>query len=110
MTSKFTKYSFIAPLFILLLFVGCFSVVPSSRDFGTDFVSDFEIIKYPGFSKKSLQSHAFQNYTEKLFEANTRFRKKFIAVNNQLYYSLFKKSLANSGIIIGKENQLFELS
>jgi len=93
-----------------MFFVCCFSVVPCSKDFGTNFVRDSEIIKYPGFSKKSLQSHDFQNYTEKLFEKNARFRKKFITVNNQLYYSLFKKSLANSGIIIGKNNQLFELS
>ncbi len=97
-------------LLIFILVVGCFSILPSMRDFGKNFRGDSEIIKYPGFSKKSLQSHDFQKYTETVFEKNIRFRKKFITVNNQLYYTLFKKAFANSTIVIGKNNQLFEVS
>lgn len=105
------KHSFIWSIFTLLLFVVCFSVVPSFKQFHKDFRGDSENIKYPGFSKKSLQSHDFQKYTETLFEKNIRLRKKLISLNNQLYYTFFKKSFAeNSTLVVGKNDQLFELN
>src|SRR5438552_1483435 len=110
MPTRLLKHSFIWILFIFLLFVAVFSIVPSLNDFKKDFRGDSQTIKYSGFSKKSLQSHDFQKYTETLFEKNIRLRKKIVTFNNQLYYTLFKKSVANSTVIIGKHDQLYELS
>ncbi len=109
MLTKLLKHIFLWPLLILLFFTASFSIAPCFKEFQQNFSGDSEIIKYPGFSKESLQSHDFQKYSETLFEKNVRLRKKFITINNQLYYTLFKKSSA-AKIVIGKNDQLFEIS
>lgn len=110
MLHKLFKHSLLWLIFIVIFFVLCFSVVPSYKQFQKSFNGDSEKIKYPGFSKKSLQSHEFQKYTETLFEKNIRLRKKLISFNNQIYYALFKKSFAeNSTLVIGKNKQFYEL-
>ncbi len=111
MLIKLLRQSVLWAILLLLFFVVCFSVVPSYKQFHKDFTGDSQTIKYPGFSKKTLESHALQKYTETLFEKNVRLRKKLISINNQLYYSLFKKSFAeNSTLVVGKNDQLFELN
>src|SRR5687768_17363975 len=111
MANRLFKHSFLWLILIFIFFVVCFSVVPSFKQFQKSFNGDSEKIKYPGFSKNSLQTHEFQKYTETLFEKNVRLRKKLISLNNQLYYALFKKSFAeNSTLVIGKHHQLFELN
>ncbi len=111
MVNKLFKHSFLWLILIFIFFVVCFSVVPSFKQFKKSFNGDSEKIKYPGFSKNSLQTHEFQKYTETLFEKNVRLRKNLISINNQLYYALFKKSFAeNSTLVIGKNHQLFELN
>src|SRR3990167_7090840 len=110
MLNKVVGNSFLWIVLLFIFFVGCFSIVPAFGDFKEDFFSDSEAMKYPGFTKKSLQSHGFQKYTEALFDKNLRLRKKLISLNNQLYYVLFKKSFAeNSTLIIGKNKQIYEL-
>jgi hypothetical protein len=101
---------FIIPAIGLLTFILTWINFFQSSANNHVFAGDAENIHYPGLSAKSLQSHEFQKYIEALISKNLRLRNFFISVNSQLYYSLFKKSFAeNSQIIVGKNNQLFEM-
>lgn len=63
------------------------------------------------FTIKNFKSHEFQKYVEDFVANKLPLRSFFIRMNDQLYYSLLKKSyLNNSQVIIGKSNQLFEYS
>lgn len=60
------------------------------------------------FSFHNLSKHKFQHYAEDYVTNHLPLRSFFIRLNNQFYYSIFKKSYNNNGgIIIGKSRQLF---
>lgn len=61
----------------------------------------------PSFNLLQIKSHNVQNYVEKKITNKLPLRSLFIRINNQIYYSLFKKSYSEHGqVIIGKSNQL----
>jgi hypothetical protein len=59
------------------------------------------------FNFKDWFSGDFQEQEEKYLNETFGFRSSFIRVNNQIAYSFFGKAKAN-GVIIGKENYLYE--
>jgi alginate O-acetyltransferase complex protein AlgJ len=61
----------------------------------------------PSFNLLQIKSHTVQKYIEDKITNQLPLRSLFIRLNNQLYYSLFKKSYSEQGqVIIGKSNQL----
>ena len=58
-------------------------------------------------SFKNWFNGTYPKHTEKYLNENFGFRSFFVRIYNQLQYSLFKKAKAN-GVIIGKENYLYE--
>ncbi len=65
----------------------------------------------PPLDLNHFNSHDIQKSYEKMITNKLPLRSFLIRINNQIYYSVFKKSYSqNSQIIIGKSNQLFELS
>lgn len=69
-----------------------------------------EKIDRPRFNLKNFTSHSIQRYYENIFTNTLPLRTLTIRLNNQIYYSFFNKSYSyNNQIIIGKNNQLFEL-
>jgi hypothetical protein len=74
------------------------------------FVWNSHNVFYPGLDAKHFSNRAFQQYFEELTTKKLRMRNFFVGTSNQFYYSVFKKSFAeNSHVIIGKNNQLFEI-
>ncbi|HRX32614.1 MAG TPA: hypothetical protein P5349_12075 [Tenuifilaceae bacterium] len=83
------------------------------------FQAKFNIIKLPplngaitkpekGYiSVKDWLSDSYQEQEEKYLNETFGFRSLFIRLNNQLAFSLFNEARAN-GVIVGKENFLFE--
>ncbi|MCD6113280.1 MAG: hypothetical protein J7J86_08455 [Bacteroidales bacterium] len=63
--------------------------------------------KLPKFNSKSFFNGKFQNEFNNYVENNIGFRPPLIRINNQIDYSLFNITHANS-VIIGKENYLYE--
>ncbi len=64
----------------------------------------------PVFDLAHIKSHAVQKYVEEWLPRHLPLYSLFIRLNNQIYYSIFKKSYAdNSRLIVGKSNQLFEM-
>ena len=63
----------------------------------------------PIFSWANWFSGSYQDKMEKYLNQHFGFRNAMVRVNNQLYYSLFRKAKAN-GVIIGKKGYLFERS
>lgn len=59
------------------------------------------------FSLKGWLDGSYQEQKEKYFNETFGFRNEFIRTNNQIAFSLFDKAKAN-GVIIGKDNYLFE--
>lgn len=66
-------------------------------------------IDKPKFTTASWFSEDFQSQTEKYLNQQFGFRNWFVRLNNQIKYSFFNKAQAN-GVIIGKENYLYEES
>lgn len=61
----------------------------------------------PVFSVGKWFTAEYQEKTETWLNQTFGFRSLFIRINNQIAFSLFKKARAN-GVIVGKENYLFE--
>lgn len=61
----------------------------------------------PVFSFKSWFDDSFQNQYQKYVNEHFGFRNYFVRLNNQIAFSFFNKAKAN-GVIIGKENYLYE--
>jgi len=61
----------------------------------------------PDLNLQSWNSWSFQGDLTNYIGTHFGFRPFFIRLNNQLYYSIFKKS-TNGSLIIGKDNYLFE--
>lgn len=61
------------------------------------------------FDKHDWFSGFYQQEKENYLNASFGFRNEFVKLNNQLAYTIFNKAKAN-GVIIGKENYLYEKS
>jgi hypothetical protein len=59
------------------------------------------------FSKKEWISAEYQQKKEEYLISSFGFRSLFVRLNNQIAFNLFKKAKAN-GVIVGKENYLYE--
>ena len=59
------------------------------------------------FSKKEWISAEYQQKKEEYLNSSFGFRSLFVRLNNQIAFNLFKKAKAN-GVVIGKENYLYE--
>jgi hypothetical protein len=66
-----------------------------------------ETVEKPEFTFETWKSGEYQKNYEKYLDNNFGFRSTFIRINNQQAYSFFNEAKAN-GVIIGKENYLFE--
>lgn len=69
----------------------------------------YSLADVPEFSLASWFSQAYQDSLELAAKDRFGFHTMFIRLNNQVNYSLFKKPLAN-GVVIGKNNYLYELN
>lgn len=63
----------------------------------------------PAFDLKHVNSHEVQKYLENSLTKQLPLRSLFIRLNNQIHF-IFKKSYAADGVVIGRSNQLFEMS
>ncbi len=61
----------------------------------------------PEFSFKTWFDDSFQTQYQKYVNEHFGFRNSFVRLNNQLAFTFFNKAKAN-GVIIGKENYLYE--
>lgn len=68
----------------------------------------FTIKEEPDFLLKTWFTGDYQIKYEEYLEQNIGFRTFFVRLNNQISYSLFTKAKAE-GVIIGKDNYLYEL-
>lgn len=66
-----------------------------------------DAVESDSLTLKSWLSGDYQDQNEKYQNDNFGFRNAFIRLNNEISFDFFKKALAN-GVIIGKENYLFE--
>lgn len=64
-------------------------------------------VENPTLSKSSWWNEEYQPAEEKYLNQNFGFRSSFVRLNNQLSYWFFKQTTAK-GVIIGKENYLYE--
>lgn len=70
---------------------------------------DVKKIEFPLFTPKTWFNEEFQSNSEKYFGQNFGFSNWFIKIQNQIQYTFFKKAKAN-GVIIGKDEYLYEKS
>ncbi len=63
----------------------------------------------PSFDLNHVKSHEMQKYLDNSLTKQLPLRSLFIRLNNQIHF-IFKKSYAADGVVIGKLNQLFEMS
>jgi hypothetical protein len=68
---------------------------------------DFIPVKEPIFSTESWFSGKFQADAEKYITENIGFHNFLVRLNNQVNFSLFK-IVAAEGVVVGKENQMYE--
>lgn len=99
---------------VLFIVISILLVLPAVQ-------SIFKVVKVPplngavrepveaDFSVKSWFSGDFQSKHEEYMNESFGFRNFFVRLNNQLAFNLFKKAKAN-GVIIGKDNYLYELN
>lgn len=66
-----------------------------------------ESVQKPNFERKNWWSGNFQEEYDKWFNQNFGFRNTAVRLHNQIGFSFFNSAKAN-GVIIGKENYLFE--
>lgn len=74
---------------------------------GGELKGDIRQPENPHFSFKNWFSGEFQKTEEEFLNTSFGFRYLYVRVNNQIAYSLFNVVKAN-GVIIGKDNYLFE--
>ncbi|MCZ6908355.1 MAG: hypothetical protein O7C59_10925 [Rickettsia endosymbiont of Ixodes persulcatus] len=114
MKNIFFRYNFL--LFLLLLLFSPITILLLNKLFylklglqSSKLSGVVKTIEKPDFGIKNFTSHTLQKYYEQYFIDNLPIRAIFIRLNNQIYYSLFKKSY-NNQIIVGENGQLFELA
>lgn len=100
--TKFLLVFFLVSLFIPLI-QGSFTIFEIKPLFGA-----ITLQKKKDFTFKDWYSGDYQINRESYLNQNFGFRNLFIRINNQLAFSLFNKTIANS-VIIGKKNYLYEL-
>jgi hypothetical protein len=66
-----------------------------------------ETVEKPEFSFETWKTGEFQKNYEKYVNANVGFRSTLIRINNQQAFSFYGEAKAN-GVIVGKENYLYE--
>lgn len=66
-----------------------------------------KIADVPEFSMKDWFDGKYQPQAEKALNDRFGYRRSFVMVNNQVCFSLYKKVFAG-GVVIGKENHLYE--
>jgi len=96
-------------LFLLILFLLIFPAIQGTFNLFhlSSLKGAIEQPKNRQFNYKDWLSGDFQENKEKYLNETFGFRSLFIRVNNQIAYSFFNKVKAN-GVIIGKENYLYE--
>ncbi len=101
---KFRKLLLIGVLALLFLpmIQNKFKVIKIKPLYGTIRVPQKSYLKL-----KDWFSGTYQKNTEKYLNETFGFRNFFIRLNNQIAFDLFKKAKAN-GVIVGKENYLYE--
>jgi len=67
-----------------------------------------EKASFPAFSIEGFLDKSFQNRFDAWYNQVFGLRWLYITINNQLYYSLFKKSYLKGDIVIGKKSYLYE--
>jgi hypothetical protein len=65
-------------------------------------------VDFPSFSAGGFLDKTFQMGCDSWFSQSFGLRGLYISINNQLYYSLFRKSYLKEKIIIGKKRYLYE--
>lgn len=65
-------------------------------------------VDFPSFSVRSFLDKTFQAACDKWFNHYFGLKCLYRSINNQFYYSLFKKSYLKEKIIIGKKRYLYE--
>jgi len=68
---------------------------------------DFVLAQRPNFSLSGWNDGTFQAGFDRYIEDHIGFRNFFVRLNNQIDFTFFEKANAE-GVVIGKENQLFE--
>lgn len=116
MLKPLLRHSLIWILMLMIFALGVLTIKKSVSAFLTsaennyEFSSDSEVLTYPGLKVRQFKDHKLQKYIETLVEMNCKGRNHFIGINNQIYYSLFKRSFSlQSAIVIGKNKQLLSL-
>jgi alginate O-acetyltransferase complex protein AlgJ len=67
-----------------------------------------EKAEVPPLTINGFMDKSFQNGCDTWFNQSFGLRGLFISINNQLYYSLFRKSYLKEKIIVGKKRYLYE--
>lgn len=103
-TTNVKKYLF--GMIMIILFIPCIQhslhlVGEKSLRGAVNYAPDIS------FEKKEWFQGKYQEEKEKYLNDGFGFRSFFVRLNNQIRYSLFNKANAN-GVIIGKENYLYE--
>lgn len=103
---KFTFKHIIFSILIATLVLPAFQHVTKFIDAGK-LHGDFVLAPRPQLSLKGWNSGAFQAGFDRYIEDHIGFRNFFVRLNNELDFTFFGKANAD-GVVVGKENQLFE--
>jgi hypothetical protein len=94
---------------ILLIFSLLFHKLPKKLSPNYKLVGVTVQNERPKFNLKNFRNHEIQKFIEGKVAESLPLRSQFLRLNNQLYFTLFKKSYSYSGaIVIGNNNQLIE--
>lgn len=116
MRKLFFRYNLIWVVFLMLLLPGLFGIlaiffgehaVPTVLRPGYRLIGVTQDTPPIPFDFAHFKSHDVQKFSENWLANHLPLRSFFIRMNNQIYYSLFKKSYSENGkLIIGKSQQL----
>lgn len=94
---------------ILLLFVVAFVQQKLRLKYEWPLSGAVTYTDQPVFNFKSWFDGSYQQQFEKYTNENFGFRNYFVRLNNQIAFTFFKQAKAN-GVVIGKENYLYEVN
>lgn len=103
---KYLLFTVVMLFMILPVLQGKFGLVDEKKLTGA-----FNTLKEPDFGEfkwKSWFEGTFQEDYNSRLEQHIGFRNSLVRVNNQLSYSIFRQANAE-GVVIGKNNELFEI-
>ncbi len=106
---KYIKRKLKPILFLIILILMVFPIIQKKFNIVEldNLNGAIDQIEKPKFTINDWFSGKFQENEEKYFNENFGFRNLFVRFNNEIYFDFFKKAKAN-GVIIGKQNYLFE--